>query len=201
MGKELEYKLHVSDPDALLKILEDRELNQLSAGPLLKTAMKTTYYDTPQRHFATKRWTFRRRQEGGKSVVCLKTPHKESHARREWEIEAECIDDSAVCRLIEIGAPKELLYLYSTQALIPICGAEFLRRHRMLEFPDGSRAELAADCGFLHGKEEQLFFCELELELYGGEAAEMLGLLNRLCRRYSLREEPLSKFARARALK
>ncbi len=201
MGKELEYKLFVPNENCLLHILADEELLALAREAIGQTRMKTTYYDTDERSFSSRHWTFRQRQEGEKSVVCLKTPLKESHARGEWEIEAECIDEAAVSRLLEAGAPQELTRLYHSGEVLPLCGAQFLRRHVMLEFPDGSRAELAADCGFLHGKEERFFFSELELELYEGEPDEMLAFLTRLCRRYELKEEPLSKFARARSLK
>ena len=71
----------------------------------------------------------------------------------------------------------------------------------MLQFPDGSRAELAGDCGVLHGQTERLDFTELELELYEGEPTQMLALVASLCKRYGLVEQPKSKFARARSLK
>lgn len=163
--------------------------------------MKTTYYDSPDRRFGARNWTFRRRMEGDTSVVCVKTPHKESHTRGEWQVNADRLDEAAIEALLLAGAPKELLLLYGMGDVFPICGAEFTRRRVILQFPDGSRAELAGDCGILHGQTERMSFTELELELYGGAPTQMLALVALLCKRYGLSEQPKSKFARARSLK
>ncbi len=201
MGKELEYKLYVPNEAALSVILQDDLVESLISNPWQTTKMKTTYFDSADHRFSARHWTLRHRQEGEKSIVCVKTPLKESHARGEWQIEAGKIDDAAIVRLAESGAPPELLYLYGIGDILPICGAEFLRRHVMLTFPDGSQVELAGDCGILHSKEERISFCEIELEHYSGSPDEMLKLIRILCSRYNLHEQPLSKFARARALK
>lgn len=201
MGKELEYKVFVPDKATLDKVIDAPEIAALVDGPWQEKPMKTTYFDTPGGAFAMRHWTFRHRLEGEESVVCVKTPTKESHTRGEWQVFAEQIDDSAVEALLAAGAPKELLYLYAAGELRPLCGAEFTRKCVMLRFPDGSRAELAADHGLLRGARERLDFTELELELYEGEPQEMLSLLRLLMERFHLREQPLSKFARAKALK
>ncbi len=83
----------------------------------------------------------------------------------------------------------------------PVCGARFLRRSVMLRLADGSRAELACDCGVLHGKTEELPFAEVELESKEGAPDAAKALADRLAKQYNLRWEPLSKFARANALK
>lgn len=201
MGKELEYKLSIKNADILNDILADAEIATLLDGEWQQTPMKTTYYDTPERRLSANRFTLRQRFEGETSIVCLKTPLKESHARGEWQVEAERIDESVIEQLLSLGAPMKLLALYSSGTVSPTCGAEFLRRHALLHFADGSVAEIAGDCGFLHGQSEQLNFVELELELLQGEKDEMLRLVQRLCVRYGLREEPMSKYARARLLK
>lgn len=201
MGKELEYKLLVPNETALQNILQDAALADLTDGAWREIPMKTTYYDSPDRRFCTRRWTLRRRMEGDTSVVCVKTPHKESHTRGEWQVCADCLDDAAIDALLLSGAPQELLRLYGAGDVFPVCGAEFVRKCVMLQFPDGSRAELAGDCGVLYGQTERLPFTELELELYEGEPTQMQALLTSLCARYGLSEQPKSKYARARLLK
>lgn len=201
MGKELEFKLLLPSEEALHTVKNDAHIASLCSGPWLQTQMKTTYFDTPERLFSARHFTLRQRFEGEKSIVCLKTPLKESHARGEWQIEATSVDTSAIERLVALGAPLELVLLYSEGNIAPVCGAEFLRHHVMLTFCDGSQAELACDHGFVHGRTERLPFTELELELYKGEIDEMLKLVRYLCETYSLREQPLSKYARARVLK
>lgn len=198
MGTELEFKLAIREPTQLAEILTDQEVAAL-CGPWREIKMETTYFDTPSRALSARKWMLRRRSEGGRSVVCLKVP-LEHHLRGEWEIAAACIDAGTLQGLAEAGAPAELLPLCA-EGLIPVCGAEFLRRAAMLHFPDGSRAELAGDQGVLRGSVQKLPFTEVELELYGGSPAAMQALADELCRRYGLYEEPLSKFARAKRLK
>ena len=103
--------------------------------------------------------------------------------------------------LLDFGAPRQLLQLYGEAPLRPVCGARFLRRSVMLRLADGSRAELACDCGVLHGKTEELPFAEVELESKEGAPDAAKALADRLAKQYNLRWEPLSKFARANALK
>lgn len=200
MGKELEYKLWVPDAATLERILADEEIAQLSAGAWRSTEMKTTYFDCADRRFAQRKWTLRRRMEGEKSIVCLKTPQNEAHLRGEWQIEADAFYLCAVEQLIALGAPELLRTLLGNETLSPVCGAEFLRRSVMLTFFDGSSAELAGDHGILRSAAKRLPFTELELELYSGSPEAMRALAERLCTRYQLHEEPLSKAARAQQL-
>ena len=128
-------------------------------------------------------------------------PQPEPFARGEWEVEARAVDDAAIEWLLDFGAPRQLLQLYGEAPLRPVCGARFLRRSVMLRLADGSRAELACDCGVLHGKTEELPFAEVELESKEGAPDAAKALADRLAKQYNLRWEPLSKFARANALK
>ena len=201
MGKELEYKLGVPGRELLDRILEDGIFSDLGQGEWKETPMKTTYYDTENRIFAARDVTLRHRMEGEKSIVCVKTPLPESHARGEWEISAPAVDDEAIGKLLEKGAPRELLHLYASGKILPVCGAEFVRRSRMLRFEDGSLAELAGDAGILRGQTETMAFAEVELELYGGAPDRMKELAEALCRKYGIHEQPRSKYARAKALR
>lgn len=201
MGKEMEYKLEIPHPDVLSIIMNDPTVTELSETSWQETAMATEYYDSPDNRFSRRHWTLRLRQEGLDTVVCVKTPSPEVHTRGEWQIRATAINEEAILRLIENGAPAELLYLYGAGDVSPVCGARFVRKHAMLCFSDGSRAELACDKGLLLGKTQQMPLCELELELYEGSPREMLELLKYLSHTYRLQEQPKSKHARARSLR
>ena len=200
MGKELEYKLQVESAERLEQIVCCSEVAALVEGQWRTMPMRTTYYDNAARQFAEKHWTFRHRLEDGVGIACLKTPCGQARARNEWQVEAERLDESAVAALIAQGAPQELSKLTSS-ALVALCGARFTRRCVMLRFEDGTRAELAADLGTLHGTQEECALCELELELYEGSEETLRAFALLLCAKYGLREQPKSKFARARALK
>lgn len=201
MGIELEYKLRAADARTLARVLASPEVAALRIEPWRETRMKTTYYDTPDRRFSARRWTLRRRTENDTSIICLKTPLAVGEGRGEWQLEADAPTRETIERLLQIGAPQELRTLYGDGRLVPVSGAEFLRTSAMLEFPDGSRAELAGDCGKLLGATQSLPFTEAELELYRGEPTATKALAAALCAAYGLCEEPLSKFARAAALK
>ena len=148
MGKELEYKLHIDSPAVLARVLADTELNALTDGPWMETAMKTTYFDGADRRFTARKWTLRHRFEGGESVVCLKTPQEERHTRGEWQVGAETVDAAAVAALLEAGAPQELRELYADGDVRPVCGAEFVRKHVMLRFPTEAGQSLQATTAF-----------------------------------------------------
>lgn len=84
---------------------------------------------------------------------------------------------------------------------MPTCGAAFVRRAQLLRFEDGSTCELACDAGELYGGENRLPFYELELELKSGERTQMAAFGMLLMKTFGLSVEPLSKFARAKALR
>ena len=201
MGKELEYKLHVADERTLSVVLSDPQVTALRHGDWQEQRMKTTYYDSADRRFASQYWTFRQRIEGKKSIVCVKTPTADFHTRGEWQVDADGISLESVEALLLAGAPKKLVYLYGAGDVAPVCGAEFVRKRCMLRFPDGSLAELAGDCGILRGETENDSFTEVELELYEGNPEQMLQFVDYRKTRYSLQEQPKSKFARAQRLK
>lgn len=201
MGKELEYKLNVTDETALEVILSDPQISALRQGDWQDRRMKTTYYDSADRRFASQLWTFRHRIEGDKSIVCVKTPTEDAHTRGEFQVEADRICLESIEALLLNGAPKKLVYLYGTGDVAPICGAEFTRKSCMLRFSDGSLAELAGDHGILRGETESIEFTELELELNEGKPDKMLGFVDNLKKQFDLKEQRLSKFARAQRLK
>lgn len=199
MGKEVEYKL-LATPEQLDAVLSSEEITARLVDAWQETEMKTTYYDTPDRSLSCRRWTLRCRMENGKKVLCLKTLTQDAHVRGEFQIEGRDVDPAGIAALLAAGAPEELQNLCAGGNLFPVCGAQFTRRHGMLRFVDGSTAEIAADRGVLQGTQTQAAFSELELEVYQGAPAETEALVARLCRKFGLREERLSKFARARAL-
>ena len=131
MGKELEFKLAAANDTVLDCLLGDPETAARMEGPIVRTPMETTYFDTETNAFRTNHWTLRRRQEGSRSVVCVKTPQPEPFARGEWEVEARAVDDAAIEWLLDFGAPRQLLQLYGEAPLRPVCGARFLRRSVM----------------------------------------------------------------------
>ncbi|MBQ6799010.1 MAG: CYTH domain-containing protein [Oscillospiraceae bacterium] len=192
---EYEVKLAGMSSETLDAILRDAQIGQAMAETVRSIPMETTYYDTADGSLGAKRWTLRRRMEGGTPVVTLKTPAPQKDCRNEWETECEDVR-KGIPALIELGAPAELSQVCE---LVPVCGAKFLRRAVLLSL-EGCEAELALDEGILFRGDRRTELREAELELKGGDPAAMLALAERLCRDFGLYEEKKSKFYRASLL-
>ena len=186
MGRELEYKY--TGTETAFAVLQQR------FGPFIETKMETTYYDTPDAALSQRRWTLRRRMENDISVCTLKVPLPDG-SRGEWEAEAASIEEGieALCRC---GAPEQLR---EVSDLRPICGARFSRLAAMVTLTD-ARLELALDRGVLLGGGKEQPLLEVEVEYKAGSEAVVHAFADALAWKYGLKEEPLSKFARARRL-
>ncbi len=204
MATEIEMKLTVPSREVMDQILQDPQLTEHMRDPFETRRMRSTYYDTPDGVLQSRRWTLRLRDEGGTRVVAMKTPNasgeKGFFTRHEWQCRAASPVE-ALPRLVEQGAPAELMILLGGKELVPTCGADFERRCTCLYLPDGVRIELAADEGVLTGGGKETPICELELELLFGDSESLPPIAHRLVDAYGLAEEPWSKFQRAQALR
>ena len=192
---EYEIKLAVPQPELLTEILQNELIQETMMESVREIPMETTYYDAADGSLGAKKWTLRRRMEGGTPVVTLKTPAEQKNYRNEWETEGTDVLQ-AVPDLIALGAPETLR---KVQNVVPVCGAKFLRKAVLLQL-EGCQAELALDAGILFRGERQTGLCELELELKDGKPDAMLRLGAYLKQRYGLQTEEKSKFWRARNL-
>lgn len=211
MGTELEWKYALPDPALLDEIAACETVRGRTVESPRRCHMQSEYYDTPDHRFFRERTTLRHRLEDESSVFCMKaplrgeqsvgtalcrpSPEADPHLRGEWETEAADLA-SALPRLAALGAPVPP----ADTPLQVLCRADFIRRAVLLRLDDGSTAELALDLGTLSGATRSLPLCELELELKSGEPAAVRAFAEALAARFSLRPEPLSKFARASAL-
>lgn len=188
MGREFELKFR-ADSERIAAIKE-------KYGDFTPISMETSYYDTPDLKLAFHHWTLRRRMENGVSVCTFKRPHADG-GRGEWEVVAASIMEG-VMKLCQNGADWELMRI-SSGGLIQTCGARFTRLAATLEVP-GGKVELALDQGVLLGRDKELPFAEVEVELKEGadEVAETFA--KALAEEFCLTPEPKSKFVRAMTL-
>lgn len=192
MGREWERK-YAASADVQQAILQDAQVRTLTDNTSV-FRMESRYFDTTDGAFAAKKQTLRLRAENGRSVVTFKTAEKDG-ARGEWEYDAETLDGAAET-LASLGAP-----VTPWDELIEVCGASFTRTALLLAFPDGAKAELALDCGVLHGGEKTLPLSEVEIEHKGGSLQTVADFCDALASRFRLQIEPKSKYVRARSLK
>ena len=188
MGREFELKF-AANPEsfaALLKKWDDFAV----------ISMETTYYDTPDCALSARHITLRRRMENGISVCTVKTPIS-GHGRGEWELEWEDIT-TAIPKLCDLGATAALLVL-TANGVVPVCGARFTRRAKLLQLPD-CEVEIALDEGLLLGGGRELPIREVEVELKSGSEEAAVAFAKELAAAYGLLPENKSKFRRAQML-
>ena len=180
MATELEWKFAATEKafSALQEVYKEA---------LFPIQMETTYYDTPERFFSSRRCTLRTRLENGKCICTLKTPAE--RGRAEWELESCDIQSasSELCKLAGLPTPE---------SLVAVCGAKFTRLAAAISLEDAT-VELALDKGILSGGGKELPLLEVEIEHKGGkiDTAEVFAFA--LAREYGLTPEHKSKFKRA----
>ena len=113
---EYEIKLAVPQPELLTEILQNELIQETMMESVREIPMETTYYDAADGSLGAKKWTLRRRMEGGTPVVTLKTPAEQKNYRNEWETEGTDVLQ-AVPDLIALGAPETLR---KVQNVVPV---------------------------------------------------------------------------------
>lgn len=189
MGMELEVKYRLTP--AQRKALEAQY-----PGPYQVIQMETRYYDTPTGELSRRKWTLRCRKENDRAVCTLKTPTT-GLARGEWEVESREIRQALPALAAASGLP-ELLDL-AQEGLLEVCGARFTRKAKILE-TEACTLELALDQGVVCNGSQEQPFSEVELEQKEGTPEALMAFAKAFASEFSLQVEPLSKFARARAL-
>ena len=186
MGYEYEMK-YAASPEQL------EALFRRFSGSFHTLTMETTYYDTENRDFSSRRYSLRLRKENGEPVCNLKIP-LDAFSRGEWECREADIAAGAEI-LARMSGVKELEAL-AQQPLFPLCGARFTRRAAELS-PEGCTVELALDQGVLLGGGKELPFAEVEVELKQGRDEDAVAFAQTLASRFGLTQEPKSKLRRA----
>ncbi len=170
--------------------------------PIKEIAMQSTYFDTPDNLLGKMKASVRHRMENDTSVFTIKTPLSSVGAlakRGEWQVEAETLK-AALPRLLECGAPKEVIAL-AERELVIIAQFEFLRRSVLLK-TDSFSADFCVDIGYLSPDGvKKAPLKEIELELIDGDVNALCDFGARLSERLSLVPQRLSKLSRARNLK
>ena len=186
MGLEYEKKFRAEENTL-------REIDAALTEPSYTLQMETTYYDTPNGALTKRKVTLRRRLENGISVCTLKTPTGTA-ARGEFQVECDSITNAIpiLCKL----SNWEELSLLTAEGVVPVCGAKFTRTARKISF-GVSLLEVALDAGVLMGGGKEIPLFEVEVELLSGETGDADMYAGLLAHRFSLQEEPKSKFRRA----
>lgn len=179
MGSEVELKLAVA-PEDLATLRRLPLLTRGNLAPVRNRALKTVYFDTPDRRLAKAKVTLRVREDGRKRIHGVKVPVKSLAGlatRREWEVESRSpVPD------LDAFPPGTVDTLLDTRALggeelEAVFETDFKRTLRRLSLGTGGEIEVAVDEGVIRaaGKGEALI-SELEFELKSGDPADLFSL-------------------------
>ena len=176
---------------------------RLSSGTV---HMQAVYYDTENEDCRKMGAALRIRRENDRSVCCLKQTVSRAGAlaeREEYETEAKTLEEG-LTRLPDAGAPADLCLFLRHQSFTELARTDFIRSCYLLHIAQDEgtfTAELAVDIGYLGNSGRTQRFEEIELELKAGSTKGFTQFAEALQTRFALTPQPLSKLARARAVR
>ncbi len=195
---EIEHKFAPVPPGGFEKLAQDGALAPY-LGQRRSLQLRATYYDVPGGALRRAGFMLRLRQEGDKSLCCLKGPAGADGARLELEAEASAIEDGLAAVLAMPDCPPEAADLLRALRPVPRCAAAFTRTSA--PYDDGGLAfVLCHDVGQAEGGGQVSPIDEIELEYQTGDLARFQALCAALAARHELLESRITKAKRAFAL-
>jgi triphosphatase len=205
---EIELKYKISARELLEKIERDKFLASIAEkGSTVAISMKAAYFDTEDRFLMQNDIAFRIRKEGDRLVGTLKWRDRDTgvsglYARD--EVNVPVVDDSCFLSpdpyiFKDSREGQAMLEAISGQPLVLIFETVFLRRRFRVD-SSGTICEVSLDTGEIIAGDKRAPIQELEIELFSGNEDELLHIGKKVAEMYNLEPEPLSKFARGRAL-
>lgn len=199
---EIELKYLVPNKEVMDSIYDDAYLFSVEEeGTRERLFFKASYFDTEDRALSENDIAFRVRMEGEKLVASLKWRGKVEgglHQREEINIpltdpNSYILPSPKIFKESEIG--KEVIRLVGDKTLKCIMEMGFLRSSFKID-TGSSIIEVALDSGEIMTDKGNLPISELELELYSGNAKELLELGQKLALEYGLKTSDESKYHR-----
>ncbi|MDR3225020.1 MAG: CYTH domain-containing protein [Clostridiales Family XIII bacterium] len=205
---EIELKYKIGSRELLEKIERDKFLASLTEKDSAATVvMKAAYFDTDDRLLMQNDIAFRIRKEGNRLVGTLKWRDKDTgisglYARE--EISVPVADDSCFLSpdpyiFKDSQEGQAMLEALSGQPLVLIFETVFTRKRFRID-SEGTICEVSLDKGEIIAGDRSAPIQELEIELFSGSEDELLRIGDKVAVAYDLEPEPLSKFARGKAL-
>jgi triphosphatase len=205
---EIELKYGIRNRKLLEKIERDKFLvSMVEKGSAATIAMKAAYFDTEDHILMRNDIAFRIRKEGNRLVGTLKWGDEDMgvsglYARE--EISVPVADDSCFLSpdpyiFKDSREGREMLEAISGQSLVLIFETVFTRKRFRID-SSGTICEVSLDTGEIIAGDLRSPIQELEIELFSGSRDELIRIGDKVAGAYGLEPEPLSKFARGKAL-
>jgi inorganic triphosphatase YgiF len=205
---EIELKYKIDSREILEKIERDKFLASIrEKGSVATITMKAAYFDTEDHILMQNNIAFRIRKEGDRLVGTLKWRDRETgisglYARDEISVpvaDNSCFlsPDPYIFKDSQEG--QAMLEAISGQPLVLIFETVFTRRRFRIDSA-GTICEVSLDTGEIIAGSSYAPIQELEIELFSGSEDELIRIGDKVAGLYGLEPEPLSKFARGKAL-
>ena len=185
MQKEIELKLEL-DPTDAPRIKSARLLTAESLGRAEEEHLVSTYFDTPD-HALSKAGVFLRvREKDGRYLQTVKAMQSKADLLDRFEWEREISGPAPDLRVVD-GTPLHSLLTRARRASLQPLFETRMRRTLRRVAHGGSEIEVAIDEGEIVAGARKVPISEVELELKGGDAAELFSLARALAATLPLR--------------
>ena len=201
---EIELKYKIETIKQYNSLLTDPWIASLAENEEPETVrMKAAYFDTEDLTFIRHNIAFRIRSEGERTLATLKWGDDDAgvsglYIRSEINIpvtDPTCFfaPDPAIFK--ESAEGRDLLDILDGNPLVNIFEMVFTRKRIRIDYGQ-SILELALDEGGIIAGDRDLQFRELEIEIYSGSKEDLLAIGRQIAKKYNLRPETKTKFAR-----
>ncbi|HKE38511.1 MAG TPA: CHAD domain-containing protein [Casimicrobiaceae bacterium] len=199
MPQEIELKL-ATDPATLGSIVKHPAVVALASGRSRRAKLVSRYYDTAQSELHATGIALRLRRDGTRWLQTMKGPgsavaglHQRSEF--EWKLKRARLDFAKLAT-----TPWQKTLSETAARLEPLFSTDVTRTSCLLSFPDGTRAMLCLDEGFIVARGRRSPVCEIEIELINGSAQRLRELALALAADLPVRVAHASKAERGYAL-
>jgi inorganic triphosphatase YgiF len=195
--QEIELKLTL-DPAAIALLRRHPALRPLRAGRARTATVESDYYDTAARELAAAGVALRLRHDGSRWLQTVKgggsaAAGLHQRAEYEWPLAGPRLDPA---RFAETPWHKLLLRLAASGRLRRVFRTVIARTSQPLAFPDGSRAVLCIDVGFVQAGRRRQPLAEIEIELTAGHPQRLFDLALALAQEVPVKVATASKAER-----
>jgi inorganic triphosphatase YgiF len=199
MPIEIEISYKMKNPLIKERLISDITTLAFRTCERYIVVMSAEYYDTPSQALSKIGITLRRRLENGKSFVSVKTNLPGSGrilSRSVWECEDSEIG-TAIGTLADMGAPRELLELASSEGYVTRGRYEYTRNSLSVLIDDETSAAVIFDEGVILADNKQKDFSEVLFKLLFGDQTKLEEFAVLFEEKYELTRELSGKYDRA----
>lgn len=183
-------------------LVKERLMNDIAPASVKRgtktIAMTAEYYDTPAHSLRENGATLRRRLEDGKPFVSLKVAAHSGGLileRNTWECPCPEVS-TALGTLMDMGAPKEIIDVLSSEGFVAYGRFEYTRRSVLLFIDNETSVEVNFDEGVILSEEKQSEFSEVLFKLLFGSKETLEEYVFALEKKHELVRVLSSKYER-----